>query len=128
MTKVTATNWIITVSKTRILHSPYVIRSNQRPSPHSFFADLRKPQEGEPLNADAWISSLAICVLLACITKALASLGVLLIRAILFIGSRASSSAFLRFCPRLAGFAVSSSGSGGLLLLFRPRFPLPLAA
>ncbi|XMA13069.1 hypothetical protein WAI453_005860 [Rhynchosporium graminicola] len=50
-------------------------------------------------------SSSAICVLLTCITKALAGLGALLTHV-------------------LAGSKVSSYGSGGLLLLFRPRFPL----
>lgn len=55
--------------------------------------------------------SSAICVLLACITKALARLGALLIRAILFVGASASSAALLRFRPRLTVSAVSSSTS-----------------
>jgi hypothetical protein len=79
------------------------------------------------LHSSGAISSSAICVLSTCTTKSLADSITLLVRKLL-VGFATSSSALLRFRPRLIVSAVSSSASGGLLSLFRSRFFLPLAS
>jgi hypothetical protein len=78
------------------------------------------------LNGSSVISSSVICVLLACITKALTGLEALLIRAILFISSDATSTTLFRFWPRLAVSTVSSSVLSAFSR-FWPCFLLPLA-